>query len=1181
MLQRSAYSQETTGGLQGTVKDPSGAVIPDASVTVTTPTLVGYKEVVSNSAGYYRFSNLPPGSYVVEAKAANFETFKRSGLIIEVGHLPTLDITLKVGSNVTVVEVNADQAPQIDTTTVTTTTNITTDVIDYVPRGRSFQSVIQFAPAASNEPLMGNQTTNGSGSVSPGNGSNGGAYGYSIAGGSDSENSYLVEGQETANIIGGYSHTNVPFDFIDEVEIKSSGVAAEYGGALGGVVNVVMKKGTAHYHGSLFSQYESQALDAGPSANNIYDNNSSPSPNNWSGYIPTYSGVTDAAPQGYQYVEDHHSDVIPGFLIGGPVLPFGSMRDRLFFIAGFDPELNRIERTLNYGSSSDGGAGLGKVPFSQNTNTLYGYARVDASITQKIRVFGSYLNQHQKQFGENLPGPDSTTGQLNPYTGCFSAAISTLGCTSNGAAPSTYAHTLGYTAPNITFNTGADVSITQSIVSTTRFGYYFENYHDFGFPTGGIVYWFQTNGVGGKDTNGNPLPASYQEPAGYLSGALDQLTAYNSNKAIQGDEDIAWYKSTRWGTHNFKFGYGINRNSNLINQSYNEPVVQVFPGAGNSYPNYTDPVAAVNCAKIEAADGTKTCQGTLGYALIYDYGTGGNATSYDHAIYALDSWTFKNGVTLDLGLRLEKELFPGQILLPGVPANPISFNWKDKVAPRIGFAWDVFKNGKMKVFGSYGVFYDQMKMNLAISSFGGAYWNNCAYALDNPSLSAVDPAYTSGHRTCAGTDATSQANFKGGTTPAQTTFIENVNFRASIVTCATCNAYEEAVAPNLKPYTQHADVAGFDYQLRPGLAFEARYDRRRLDHVIEDSAIYNPAIGETFVIVNPGQGVNSTFTGFCQFLYVTDDSGCVSPNGSYPPNKAIPAARSYDGLEIRLTKGISNNWFGMFSYTYSHFRGNYTGLTSSDISDGGVGGRNAPNNSRAFDEPYFQWTTNGDSSSGLLPTDRPNKLKGYAYYQLKYLKNFGTDLGVFQTAYQGSPNTTYMDSGESYNAFPVQLFGRGKWADIAQDPVTGAYTVGIPYTNRNPWYLQTDLQVKETYKIGESKSLEFSSTFTNVLNEHVVTALNEQLDTPYLGNQSISPGGYTTGDGIAFYAAAMNPSHYSLTDMLNGLNVMGGTSNDNGTLNSQGGPITMSSLYGKPLHYQLPRTIRLSVNFTF
>jgi len=314
---------------------------------------------------------------------------------------------------------------------------------------------------------------------------------------------------------------------------------------------------------------------------------------------------------------------------------------------------------------------------------------------------------------------------------------------------------------------------------------------------------------------------------------------------------------------------------------------------------------------------------------------------------------------------------------------------------------------------------------------------------------------------------------------------------------------------------------------------------------------------------------------------VTDDSACVSANGNYPPNQTIPAARSYDGLEFRLTKAMSHNWSGTFSYTYSRFRGNYTGLTSSDISDGGVGGRNAPNNSRAFDEPYFQFNINGQSSSGLLPTDRPNKLKGYVFYQFKYLKNFSTDIGLFQTAYQGSPNTTYMDSGDSYNAYPIQVFKRGVWADVSQDPTTGAFTVGIPYTYRNPWYIQSDLQAKESYKIGNGKSVEFTATFTNALNQHVVTAVNEQLDSPYLANMYIQPGGFSAGDGVPFYAAAMNPSHYSLPDMLDGQNINGGTANDNGTLNSAGGPLTMSSLYGKPLHYQLPRTTLLSIKFTF
>jgi len=88
----------------------------------------------------------------------------------------------------------------------------------------------------------------------------------------------------------------------------------------------------------------------------------------------------------------------------------------------------------------------------------------------------------------------------------------------------------------------------------------------------------------------------------------------------------------------------------------------------------------------------------------------------------------------------------------------------------------------------------------------------------------------------------------------------------------------------LKPYKQHEYTAGVDYQLTPSLAFEARYDRRRLDHVIEDSAIFNPAVGETFVIVNPGQGINSTYDKFFNFLYGVNNSNCGS---ACPPT--IPA----------------------------------------------------------------------------------------------------------------------------------------------------------------------------------------------------------------------------------------------------------------------------------------------------
>ena len=115
--------QETTGGMQGTVKDPSGAVVPGASVTVTTPTLVGSKVVDTDASGYYRLANLPPGNYTILVKAQGFDTLKRENVNLEVGHLPTINLTLSVGAVNTVVEVKTE-GPMIDETTTTTLTNI-------------------------------------------------------------------------------------------------------------------------------------------------------------------------------------------------------------------------------------------------------------------------------------------------------------------------------------------------------------------------------------------------------------------------------------------------------------------------------------------------------------------------------------------------------------------------------------------------------------------------------------------------------------------------------------------------------------------------------------------------------------------------------------------------------------------------------------------------------------------------------------------------------------------------------------------------------------------------------------------------------------------------------------------------------------------------------------------------
>jgi len=1057
LLVANMFAQETTGGLQGTVKDPSGAVVSKAQVVLTGTTLIGAKSLETDNSGYYRFVNLPPGVYTVTVKASTFSELKREGITIEVGHLPTLDLTLAVGAAGTVVEVSG-AAPVIDVTTETTQTNITSDVLKDVPlEGRSFQSVIQFAPSARNEPLAGSKGSpqmsmgSGTGGQSPGSGGNGGQFGYSVAGGSDSENSYLVEGQETADSIGGFSHTNVPFDFIQEVEVKSSGIAAEYGGSLGGVVNVIMKKGGNAYHGSVFTSFESGALDGGPTAFNRYD--------------PTYLTTTDSSgnaytdpnTQQYQSNRDKLDDIMPGFTIGGPI-----KSDKLWFFFGFNPEFRNLERKAFFNGS-------GETPFSQNQQTYYTNSRLDYALTSKIRVFASWLYQYQKETGEDLPFADSTTGLLNPSTSCFGPIFTTATnpCQGSGTPLFAFGHNLGFGAPNTTTNFGADFTITPRLVATVRWGISFQNYHDFGFPTSGTLWEFPAASGVGAPLNCTPEPtclataptisasSPLSQNAGFVNTAQNiNTTTYDSTHHNQVDASLAWFKSGWWGTHNIKFGYQLNRINNKLLQHWNEPEINVFPGAQNFY-TIQGPEGAGNCASYIALYGG--CAGLYGYLTVQDYGSNGVATSVNNGLFVQDAWTIGHGLTINAGLRVEKEYLPAEDQPTGGIGKPVNFGWGDKIAPRLGAAWDVFKDGRMKVFGSYGVFNDIMKLNLAISSFGGQYWENCAYSMDTDQLQTFNPIFNSSTRDCGsaiGSSSSSQANFAGGVgaNPPGYTFLENQNFRGWPTTCSTCTATEEGVMPNLKPYRQHDSVFGVDYQIKKNLAFEARWDRTRLDHAIEDSSIFNPAIGETFVIVNPGQGVDKTFDGFYNFLSGTS-SGCgtgAPGTAACPPNN-IPAARSYDGLELRLNKSISQHWFGMFSYTYSHFRGNYTGLTSTDIGDGG-GGRNAPNNSRSFDEPMFSWDANGQSSSGLLPTDRPNAFKGYAYYELGEGRKMSSDFGIFQFLYSGTPQTTIEDVGFSFappaGAFPVDIVNRGTWVNVSQDPNSGAITTGNPYTYR-------------------------------------------------------------------------------------------------------------------------------------
>jgi hypothetical protein len=1146
----SVFAQETTGGLQGTVRDPSGAVIPKASVELKGSSLAGAKELDTDNSGYYRFSNLPPGEYTLTVGARGFKTEKREGLKIQVGHLPSVEVTLEIGAESATVEVTAD-APIIDTTTTQSLTNITSEALTNLPTGTSFQSVIEMAPMAHNEPLAG--YAGGTGGSMPGSSGNGRSIGYSIGGAADSESSYLVEGQDTENISGGYSKADVPMDFIQEVQIKTSGVSAEYGGALGGVINVILKKGSNNFHGGLFTSLRTAAADADQFSSTLR-------------YDPSGAGSTatqDPNIQFYQRKADTYSILQPGAYVGGPIL-----RDKLWFFLGFAPIISSTSREVDF-SAED--ANAGKLNFNQNSKTYYATGRLDYAATQRIRLFASWLYQYERELGDTLPTADPVASQSSYLNTAATSPVNS------------YAYDYGYSAPNSTWNFGADITLTQKLVSTTRFGYFFENYHDFGWNTSGVDLDWLSSGTG-LDNTGKALPAALAQTSGTSTlGYNSTYTQFNANKHIQFNQDFSYYISSHsWGTHNIKAGYQLNHLSNVINQNGNVPIVYIIAGAHHNHSASTS-TGGGNCALL----GTEwvytnskgavvhPCTGQYGYAEVQDFSTILTTPVVDnnHAFYGHDAWTLGHGLTIDLGLRIEKEALPPPA---GFNVSAINFSWKDKIEPRLGAAWDPTKSGKMKIFGSYGVVNDVMKLLIAQTSWGAQSYEDCYYPLGPDGTASgfadsdINVVFKSG-RACPNGPATTGANFSNGTTPAAFTdaktgvgLIENVNWRPW-----------EPVAPNVKPYRQHEYVAGFEYEIKPGYSASVRYDRRRLDHVIEDASLSDVNWGETYTIVNPGEGVNKSIDDYATYLgsigeafgvpgwsFDTPDFGTCA---SCPANpKAI---RNYDALEFNLSLHPAAHWSGSVSYTYSSLWGNYTGLTTTDQIDGGSAGRNSPDTTRAFDEPFYYFKYDGTTSSGPLPTDRPNAFKGNVYYAHPWGTKHTTSIGLNQNILQGSPVSSFIDLAQAQSD-PVQatyIWGRGNWVDATAD-ANGLITLSDPHTRRTPWFVQSDISLSHTIKVGDQKTLKFEFTATNALNEHAVVAYWAGLDSNWYGTP-LSPMNATTGATVTMYDGA---STYQTLE-----------TGYKSSLASALSAVIKDSQYGQPNLWQTPRNTRFEVHYNF
>jgi len=1113
VLSLAAFAQETTGGVQGTIRDPQGAVISGATVTVSGPALIGKKTATTDSAGNYHIEQLPPGTYSITVNAAGFSPATQNDLRIATGALPNINVTLKIGQAEQTVEVNAE-AQFVDVTQSKVQSNVTQEILAAIPKGRSFQSVIPFAPGARQEPLQSARQNR--------------IGGFQIDGASDSENVYMIDGVNNTNIRDGGVGSNFQSDFIQEVQVKSSSFEAEYGGALGGVINAIPKRGSNVWHGELKVYYQGSGLNANDPCATGFTSSNGGNPNQTTNGGSVVCGQRlnpnlaplstsarlDGTPEYYVPKKDNRHVIEPGYEVGGPILT-----DRLSFFSSYIPTIDTTNRTINFTGKNPGVRTLTNNYVQHNM-----YNRLDYRALNSVRLFGSWNYGYSRTSGQ-LVAPDSAYGQTN---------------TQATTDPTTLRADNGVVQPLSLYSFGGDWTPNSKMVVQSRFGYFFYNTESRGTPSG-IRYLYDTTvNASTKDINGNPLPASVFNTAGFANIPSNFATQFDAFKRKSTNTDVSYFLGNLWGSHTFKGGYFWQSQANDVLITANTAQVDLFWGQ-----SYTPVTSTTACASIQATAPGGVCQGTYGY-----FYTGSNSVSntgkvnaVDQAVYVQDAWTVGHtGLTLNLGIRMDHENNPA---FDPTRFPDINFGWGDKIAPRLGGAYDLLHNGKVKVYASYGKFFDIMKLGLTRGSFGSDYWHNCVYALDTTNFQSITPTLTTG----AGCPASGPAPGVTGR------FIENVDFRAT-----KADPRDPAIQADMKPVQNHEFVGGVDWAISPTLSLETRYSRKRLDNTIEDMSITDN-LG--FYIGNPG----TTFADVLHRPVVIDPAvGPVGPFCAECPGP-VKAIRDYDGMEFRLTKRSGARWFGTVSYTYSRLNGNYAGLTNTDPTDGN-GGRHSPNNGRAFDLPTMLYLPNGKIDQGPLATDRPHTAKVFGYYRLPWLGQ-ETLFGVSQAFYEGTPISACLPVVGTSSACQWAE-QRGNMPTLSRAPNGDILKNGLVQGARTSPYLQTDFQLTHEIKVSkthENYRLKFGGNVSNLFNQHAATAYYQFVIPANLVSPS-RPSRFTGDPGVDW---GLVMKGYNYNDALNGTGAFAGKQP----------PLTLASRFGLPQVFQTARQIRLEARFTF